>query len=194
MSRVRAVLVPGVPALLPWYASQGDPVADLRAAARAAVGELLAPAPERVLVVTAAVTADAAARGVKAPVGLRVARHLLAEAGRADEPLDGSAATPRPSDAVLLVASGSARRSEKAPGHLDGRAFDLDAGLARTVREGAPPPEDEALAEELWCFDLPVFRRLHELVDGPGEVRYADDPYGVAYWVATWTRLRGVAT
>lgn len=180
MSRVRAVLVPGVPALLPSYASEVDPVADLRAAARAVVGELLAPAPQRVLVVA------------EAALGLRVASHLLAEAGRTDEPQDGSVATPGPHDAVVLVASGSACRSEKAPGHLDQRALALDDHLARTVRDGAPPPADVALAEALWCFDLPVFRRLRELVVGPGDVRYADDPYGVAYWVATWTRLREV--
>ena len=180
MSGVRAALVPGVPALLPAYASEVDPVADLRAAARAAATALLSTDPERVLVVSGT------------GVGPRVAGHLLAEAGHTGELRDGSSETPRAHDAVLLVASGSACRSEKAPGHLDERAFAFDEGLARTVCQGAPPPADEALAEELWCCDLPVFRRLHELVEGGGDVRYADDPYGVAYWVATWTRLREV--
>jgi hypothetical protein len=181
VSGVRAALVPGVPALLPAYASEVDPVADLRAAARAAVAALLSSDPERVLVVA------------EGGVGPRVAGHLLAEAGHTGEPRDGSTEAPGgPQDAVLLVASGSACRSEKAPGHLDERAFAFDEDLARTVCDGAPPPADEALAEELWCRDLPVFRRLHELVEGGGDVRYADDPYGVAYWVATWTRLREV--
>jgi hypothetical protein len=178
---VRAALVPGVPALLPAYASEIDPVADLRAAARAAVAALLSSDPEGVLVVA------------EPGVGLRVAGHLLAEAGHTGQPRDGSTEAPGPHDAVLLVGSGSACRSEKAPGHLDERAFAFDEGLAGTVCHGASPPADEALAEELWCRDLPVFRRLHELVEGGGDVRYADDPYGVAYWVATWARLRGWA-
>jgi hypothetical protein len=190
VSGVKAVLLPGVPALLPSYAGRVDPVAELRAACRDAVGALVAGAPARVLVVTAPARPEDDLRGVGTPVGHRVARHLLAGAGHAGEVVDGPAGQPRPEDAVVLVGNGSACRSEKAPGHLDERAFGLDAALGLTVREGAPPPDDEALAEELWCFDLPVFRRLHGLVAGPADVRHAADPYGVAYWVATWSRLR----
>jgi hypothetical protein len=184
MSGCRAVLVPGVPALLPEHAGQVDAVAELRAACRGAVGDLVASTPSRVVVVTASCRPQDVARGLTAPPGRAVADHLLAEAGHTGEVVVGD--TARPGDALLLVANGSACRSERAPGHLDQRAAGFDEALARTIREGAPPPQDQALAEELWCFDLGVFRELHAQVSGTPDVRYADDPYGVAYWVATW--------
>jgi hypothetical protein len=189
MSEVRAVLVPGVPALLPEYAGEVDPVAELRAACRSAVADLVSPRPRRVLVVATGPRAADVARGVATSSGVRVARHLLAGAGHAGEIVEG-ARQVRSGDALLFVASGSACRSEKAPGHLDDRGPELDAALDQTVRDGVAPPDDEPLAEELWCFDLPVFRRLHALVAGPAEVRCSCDPYGVAYWVATWRELR----
>jgi hypothetical protein len=185
VSAPRAVLVPGVPALLPAYADEVDPVAELRAACLRAVGDLVCGRPERVLVVCSDVRPDNLARGATVPTGLQVARHLLNAAG-----FTGQVVHEAPADVVLLVGNGSACRSEKAPGHLDPRAFGLDEALDRVIREGAAPPQDDVLAEELWCFDLPVLGRLHELVDGPGEVRYAGDPYGVAYWVATWPQLK----
>ena len=188
---VRAALVPGAPVLLPTYAGQVDPVAELRHACRAAVDALVSAGPSRVLVVAAPVRAEDAARGVAASVGARVGRHLLDEAGHTGDVVDSPAGRAGAGDAVLLVGNGTACRSERAPGHLDERAFGLDSELERTVRDGAAPPHDDALAEQLWCFDLPVFRRLHELVDGVGHVEYADDVYGVAYWVATWSCLRG---
>jgi hypothetical protein len=119
-----------------------------------------------------------------------VAHHLLSQAGHSGTVTDGD---PTSRDAVLLVGNGSACRSEKAPGHLDQRAFRFDEQLLRSLRDGAPPPDDPALAEELWCFDLPVFRAAHAAVAGECELRYADDPYGVAYWVATWPELREVS-
>jgi hypothetical protein len=188
VSAARAALVPGVLALLPSYAGQVDPVADLRAACEAAVAELVAGRPERVLVVAAPVSDDNARRGVGEAPGRRVACHLLGRAGYRGPVADDGPL--RPGDALLLAGNGSACRSEKAPGHLDERALGFDEALARTVEQGAPPPDDEALAEELWCFDLLVFRRLHESVSGEPDVRYADDPYGVAYWVAMWPGLR----
>ena len=78
MSAARVVLVPGVPALLPAYAGLSDPVAELRAACRAAVEWLEGPV---------AVVADAPGR--------RVADHLLAEAGVAMICTHTGGATPR---------------------------------------------------------------------------------------------------
>lgn len=176
--------------LLPEYAGQVDPVADLRDACRESIASLVASSPARVVVVSAPVRPVDAARGVSTPVGLRVARHLLEAGGHAGEVADVSATGFGPDDAVVLVGNGSACRSEKAPGHLDDRAFDFDAALGRAVRDGAAPPEDEALAQELWCFDLPVFAQMHRLVEGPAQVVFDGDPFGVAYWVAGWSRLR----
>ncbi len=133
----RTVLVPGVLALLPQYAGHHDPVADLRAACRAAVAWLCES--EEPVAVHAS------------HQGLRVARHLVGEAGgtvRAGHPVDDR---PTP---TLVVGNGSARRTEKAPGHLDPRAAAFDADLGRALTRPDPAALaalDETLARELWA-------------------------------------------
>jgi hypothetical protein len=153
--------VPGTLALLPEYAGLEDPVADLRAACLDAVGWLGADVK---------VLAD--------PQGARVADHLLATTTRSgDEP------------SYLVVGNGSARRTEKAPGHLDERAAAFDAGLGRTLKDGlsdALAAIDRDLARELWAsvdaiVEMPAIPDL-SLV----QVDYDDDPYGVQYWVLRW--------
>ena len=94
---------------------------------------------------------------------------------------------------LLVVANGSATRSEKAPGHLDERAFAFDDALAAALRSGRPErltALDPDLAEQLWCFDAPAWCHLGQLApapDGPVCVDYDDDPFGVRYWVMRWT-------
>lgn len=142
-------LVPGVPALLPSYASLEDPVADLRAACHDAVGRL----GPRVRV------------RASGPSGLRVAAALVTTAGGAVVD-DGETG-------VLVVGNGSATRTEKAPGHLDVRAADFDAALRRTFTG-----IDAALAAELWadtaCLgDLPPLGEAEVLYDdAPFGVQY----------------------
>jgi len=154
----RVVLVPGVLALLPGYAGLTDPVAGLRAACHAAVS-WLGPDPT--------VLGD--------PQGARVARSLLAAAPP----------TGRAEASYLVVGNGSARRSEKAPGHLDDRAHDHDAALGAWLRGTGPRP-DPALSREL----LAATDGLDELAAlGPWDepvTDYDDDPYGVQYWVLRW--------
>ncbi|WP_227492276.1 class III extradiol ring-cleavage dioxygenase family protein [Nocardioides salarius] len=93
---------------------------------------------------------------------------------------------------VLVVANGSARRSEKAPGHLDERAAAYDSELEKALRAGdvgALRALDPGLAEELMVGNVAGFARLGELLS-PGlapEVDYADDPFGVQYWVMRWS-------
>ena len=164
--RSRVVLVPGVLALLPEYAGLADPVAVLRAACRAAVAWLGSDVE---------VVADAQGR--------RVAEHLLAERSRPAETDE---------TAYLVVANGSACRSEKAPGHLDDRAAGFDDAVEKALR--APDPEalrglDDGLGRELWAGNVPGLRALGDLLAGAGEpvVDYADDPFGVQYWVMRWT-------
>jgi hypothetical protein len=153
----RVVLVPGVLALLPEYAGIEDPVAELRAAALAAVGWL-----GREVTVLAG------------EQGGRVAAYLLDATDRdLDEP------------SYLVVANGSATRTEKAPGHLDERAEAFDAALGRSLRDGSPSV-DTALAAELWA-DVEAISRLAELGElGPARVDLDDAPYGVQYWVMRW--------
>ncbi|MDQ6523391.1 hypothetical protein RB608_07280 [Nocardioides sp. LHD-245] len=135
MTTPPVALVPGVPALLPAYASLEDPVAPLRAACLAAVGGL----GPRVRVRSSG------------PSGARVAAALV-EAVGAVVVEDGATG-------VLVVGNGSAKRTEKAPGDFDPRAEEFDAGL-RSSFAGV----DAALAAELWA-DTACLGELPPLAD-----------------------------
>ena len=161
----RVALVPGCLALLPEYASLDDPVDDLRSACLAAVAWL----GEDVRVIAGA-------------QGARVAAALLAEVGTA--PVTDQEA------AYLIVGNGSARRTEKAPGHLDPRAAEFDDALGKALT--TPDAEalaalDLGLADELWA-DVGPMVEAADLLRGVATVAvdYDDDPYGVRYWVARW--------
>jgi len=153
----RVVLVPGVLALLPEYAGIEDPVAELRAACLAAVGSLTHDVE---------VLAD--------PQGARVAHHLLSETSR-------QAST----SSYLVVGNGSARRSEKAPGHLDERSFAFDEGLRAWL--GGSGSLDLDLGAEMLA-SMRGFELMAERLGSWGEpvVDYDDDPFGVQYWVMRW--------
>jgi len=153
----RVVLVPGVLALLPQYAGIEDPVAELRSACLAAVGWLTHDVE---------VLAD--------PQGLRVAHHLLSETTR-----------PASTSSYLVVGNGSARRSQKAPGHLDQRAFAFDDGLRAWL--GGSGSLDPYLGAELLA-SMRGFALMAERLGSWGEpvVDYDDDPFGVQYWVMRW--------
>lgn len=157
----RVVLVPGVLALLPEYAGIEDPVAELRAACLRAVAEL-----------GREVTVLASAQGA------RVAAYLLDATERTD-------AGP----SYLVVGNGSARRGERAPGHLDPRAAGYDDLVLDWLRGRAPTP-DLGLGDELLAaLAGPVLaeRRLGPWTE-PVAIDYDDDPYGVRYWVLRWER------
>ncbi|MCW2845615.1 MAG: hypothetical protein JWN22_3531 [Nocardioides sp.] len=165
--------MPGVLALLPEYAGLVDPVAELRAACLAALAWL----GDGVVVV-----ADAQ--------GARVAVALLAATGH----FGAIAPEGQPADAsYLVVANGSARRSEKAPGHLDERAFEFDQAVGTALR--APDPAalarvDASLGEELLAGHVAGLHALGELLTSEHHtvsVDYDDDPFGVQYWVMRWT-------
>jgi len=164
-------LVPGVLALLPEYAGLEDPVAELRAAALSAAAWLAGTGP---------VTLVADAQGA------RIGHHLLAEAGGEVRRGGGEAAS------YLVVANGSARRSEQAPGFVDERAVAFDAALDEALRQ--PDVEalarlEEPLADELLVGNSAGLARLGTLLRGASAamVDYADDPFGVQYWVMRWT-------
>lgn len=169
---MRVVVAPPVPALLPSYASVVDPVAELRAACRSAVAWLTEAGPARV----------AAADGL----GERVGRELLGDSRWPGAPggTSGRVGTP-----LLVMANGSARRSEKAPGHLDQRALEFDEGVERALAEGdaaALGGLDLELAQELLTAGAPLLRDLAGLSVAEATMDYADDPFGVRYWVVRW--------
>jgi hypothetical protein len=143
------------------------------------------------------------------PLPLGLGARLLDEAGYrgrrelqevgADEPasacaaLGASLAQAAPRAAMLIMADGSARRSLKAPGYLDERSAGFDAEVGRAIREGDLPAllaVDAALARELMATGRPAWQVLAGAADGgrPASViRYDDDPFGVAYLVASLT-------
>lgn len=187
-----AAVVPPVPALLPGNGGLVDPVADLRAAALGAVTDLVAGGPARVVVLHDAPDEANVARGVSQPVGEKVARALLSAAGWAGEVVAGvdASTSVEDGDAVLVMANGSARRSEKAPGHLDERSFGFDEALGSALRAGdgvALAAVDAALADDLLAAGAPALQRLGALLGDAAadvDVRFDGDPFGVQYWVA----------
>ena len=145
------------------------------------------------------------------PVALSVGQWLVEQVmGRADEHLtiahDATAAECQDLGAQLagsasrvaaiVVGDGSACRSDKAPGSFDERAaafdqsasdalasvdtdallaLDVDLAAALQVAGRAPWQVAAAMAQ---ANDLDLVGALH----------HRDDPYGVAYFVATWSR------
>jgi hypothetical protein len=108
--------------------------------------------------------------------GYRGPRRLIA-VGQ-DEPtgtcaaLGAELATGTARTALLVMGDGSARRSPKAPGHLDPRADPFDAHVERAVRAGrlgALLDLDEALARDLMATGRPAWQVLAgALPDGTG--------------------------
>jgi hypothetical protein len=150
------------------------------------VAALVTDGPAAVGILTAPARPDNVARGVAEPAGERVARRLLAEVGWSGELTD-----PAPGAPLLVVANGTACRSEKAPGLLDPRATAFDAELGSALVTGDPEALrglDPGLGAALWCHDVPAFSRLAELLPPgpPARVTYDGDPFGVQYWVLTW--------
>jgi len=159
---VRVAVVPGTLALLPQYASLTDPVPELRQACQGAVAWLV---EERLA-------------SVRVVGDTRIAETLLP--GFELRP-DG--------DVTLVVANGSARRGEKAPGHLDQRAFAYDEALGSALTEADPSAlaaVDEALGEKLLTAGIPGLKTLSSLIGVEAKTWYDADPFGVQYWVVTW--------
>ncbi|HET7398634.1 MAG TPA: hypothetical protein VFJ94_08935 [Intrasporangium sp.] len=145
------------------------------------------------------------------PYAVALGRQLLTAAGcRVDalqavalgEPVAGcvrlgASLVSGPEPVVLLVlADGSARRTQKAPGYLDPRAAGFDAAWVGAVRAGDPQPLldlDPQLAAELLCEGRAALQILAgaALQGAAGRrmaagVPFADDPFGVQYVAATW--------
>jgi hypothetical protein len=209
---VAAAFVPAAPLLLP--ALGGGP-AELRSACRQAVGVL--GGVDRIVVLGAGRpggwrtgSVDATGWGAPGepsadplPLPLAVGSSLLG--ARPHELL----AVPGPAElldrqrrtGVLVVADGTAKRTEKAPGHFDLRAEGFDQAVESAVCEGDPAALaalDEALAGQLLVDGLAAWRACAELAEREvvlgggaphgwaGEVIYAAAPFGVGYLVATW--------
>lgn len=85
----------------------------------------------------------------------------------------------------LVVANGSAKRTEKAPGYFDDRAAAFDEALGAALRAGDLSGLDLSLAGELWA-DVSGLTELAGVRASEVQVDYDDAPYGVQYWVVRW--------
>jgi hypothetical protein len=144
------------------------------------------------------------------PLSLGVGKRLLEEAGWDGEVRQHSVSWDADAGAVadladalgksderavlLVLADGSARRGEKAPGYLDQRAFAYDDEIGRALDEGdadALTRLDPALGAALMVLGRAPLGVLGEVVSAQGarpraRVLYRDDPFGVQYTVAMW--------
>jgi hypothetical protein len=183
---VRILVLPPVPALLPMYAGAEDAVPELRKACREAVAWLVEAGVDSVGVLSARDDGPVGTGLMERTLGERVATTLLEEAG-----FGGAIKVGDPSEHLVVMSNGSARRSERAPGYLDDRAPAFDDAIERALGAGdgeALRNIDLALAEELMASGAQVLQALGAMDHAVAAARllYADDPYGVRYWVATW--------
>jgi len=145
--------------------------------------------------------------GVLLPLPLGLGCRLLDQAGYAGQPVlhtvsDGASAADCAAlgarlaatgarVALLVMADGSARRGLKAPGYLDERSFSFDAQVTDAIRDGdmaALLALDASLARDLMATGRPAWQVLAGAMSEqrPASlIRYSDDPFGVAYLVAT---------
>lgn len=110
----------------------------------------------------------------------------VADAGSRLVALSGDVRT-----AVLVMGDGSARRGEKAPGHLDERAFAFDDLVVGALAAGDPGPLkdlDAELAAELLVAGRAAWQVMAAAAPGPARVvsTHAEDPFGVLYPVTVW--------
>jgi hypothetical protein len=208
---IAAAVCPHPPLLLPELAGAAASELDgLRAACDAALRHLASAGPDRVVAVGSAAPPSAAELGrPEAPLSLAVADWLLDRAGLSAEKDTVSAATPAAICAergagivgaadrvgLLVMGDGSACRGPKAPGYDDPDAAPFDGAVAAALA-GADPVGLLALdadrAARLLCAGRAPWQVLAGAVaaDGRawhGELLYDAAPYGVAYFVATWS-------
>jgi hypothetical protein len=194
---VRLAFVPSAPLLLP--ALGGGPE-ELRSACHQAISVLghdivvlggASPAGWRTGTVDATPWgAPGVAAAEPLPLPLAVGSALLGDRPHRLLAVDGTAVVLPPDSSVLVVGDGTARRTEKAPGHYDPRAEPLDTQVAEALRDGRPEGllVDEVLAAELLVAGAAVWRTVAATVAEPvsAELLYAAAPFGVGYVVATW--------
>ena len=150
---------------------------------------------------------EATRSGNGLPMSLGVGGWLLDQVGYSGERLLQSVAHDEAADrcarvgadlaagsgktALLVLADGSACRNLKAPGYFDERSAAFDAEVERAVRAGdlgALLAIDPELASELLATGRPAWQVLAGALKGDpltSEIRYCDDPFGVAYLVAS---------
>ncbi len=147
--------------------------------------------------------------GDRLPLALSVGAWLLAQVGWPGERLalevaasayddeldDAGAALAAASEttALIVVADGSAARSEKAPAHLHPGAEAFDASVVAALTSGDPAQLaaiDAAAAHDVTAAGRPAWRTASAALAGrtfDAALLSDSAPYGVGYVVAAWT-------
>ncbi|GAU69629.1 hypothetical protein SSP35_13_01000 [Streptomyces sp. NBRC 110611] len=144
------------------------------------------------------------------PPSLAVGGWLLSRADWDDSPVEGlgvaeqmpaerclpagrEIAASAPRVALLVMGDGSACRTVKAPGYFDERAEGFDAAAARALGAADIPALttlDERLAADLQASGRACWQVLAGAAEGAGlsgRLLCDEAPYGVGYFVATWS-------
>lgn len=211
----RVAVVPSALALLPEAVGRDDVLADLRERAVEVIGSVCRDLPPAVRV-TLVVASDrvSVAASVATPdlsLGRRVGERLVGAAGVLPGRVDvvevawdaptpecvalGASLARAAAQAVVVVADGSACRTEKAPGYLDERAFAVDdaivAGLCRPEAQALLDLDPDICAAVLAAGRAPLqvlggFLGEHAAYGREFEnlVCHVEDPVGVLYVVA----------
>ncbi|MCL2729650.1 MAG: hypothetical protein FWE15_06455 [Actinomycetia bacterium] len=211
----RAVVCPTPPLLAADLAGRARPEPGLARACADAVARLLAGPPETVTVVAVGPATrswepgsrlDLAAYGpglprgtAGLPLGLGLGAMLLDQAGYAGPRELRAVAEDAPageclslgstlSGALLVMGDGTAKRTQKAPGHFDERAAGFDDQVASALRDGdlaALASLDPHLARDLMSTGRAAWQVLAgALPAARGELLYSAAPLGVCYHVA----------
>ena len=204
MTIAGALVIPAAPVQLPEYVGLADPAAAIRERSIALVREALGHNDiDRVVLVSGH---EREPRHTKGAVGIRVARLIVAAAGwtgpieeivvpfdaRAEEVAQAGADVAAGGRALLVCAADlSAKRTEKAPGHLDERAAGVDAVALAALSAGdagALVALDADLCAQVWLTGRAALQVLTTLVPEPANpaVLWSEDPYGVLYVLARW--------
>jgi hypothetical protein len=139
---------------------------------------------------------------VELPLALTVGAWLLRDALGPDCGASGVSIGPEreifgllrgeESSCLLVMGDGSARRTASAPGYFDERAPGFDAELSAALRSGkrAALQLDVDLGDQLLATAPRVWSAVVDTLDDvsyTAELLYDAAPYGVGYFVATWT-------
>jgi hypothetical protein len=177
----------------PW----GAPVRVALPSAAAVAAPVPVPVPVPLSIAVGAWLLDQ--RRAQWPAGVEFAAQVLAADDKPDHcaALGAGLAAEPERTGLLIMGDGSARRTEKAPGSLDPRSAGFDALVAAALVAADPAvlaALDADLASQLMVAGRPAWQLLAGAVTGDasrsrpwrGTLYYADAPYGVGYFVASW--------
>lgn len=204
---------PCAPLLVPELAGESDDLSDVRHECELAVRWMVDHALDQVIVLAAPESDDVPCWGSEAggtfacfgldiraggadrslPAGLTIGAWLLDRVGwRGPRAYVSGPVQDRGRTGLLVLADGSARHSNTAPGYFDSRASAFDASIEDGLRGGNTgilAAIDPDLAAQLWsnaAMPLHELARIGEKHHIDPALFYAGAPFGVGYWVATW--------